>query len=42
VITAAGEGSAAAITLNADLVEQDVRDATALVKNTQQHDRLRS
>jgi thioredoxin reductase len=42
VVTAAGEGSAAAITLNADLVEQDVRDATALVKNTQQHDRLRS
>jgi thioredoxin reductase len=29
VITAAGEGSAVAIALNADLVEQDVRDAVA-------------
>ena len=29
VVTAAGEGSAAAIALNADLVEQDVRDAVA-------------
>jgi thioredoxin reductase len=29
VITAAGEGSAAAIAINADLVEEDVRDATA-------------
>jgi hypothetical protein len=27
VITAAGEGSAAAIAINADLVEEDVRDA---------------
>ena len=27
VITAAGEGSAAAIAVNADLVEEDVRDA---------------
>jgi thioredoxin reductase len=29
VITAAGEGSAAAISINADLVEEDVRHATA-------------
>lgn len=29
VITAAGEGSAAAITINADLVDEDVRDAVA-------------
>jgi thioredoxin reductase len=42
VITAAGEGSAAAIALNADLVEQDVLDATAGVKNTRQHGRLTS
>jgi thioredoxin reductase len=27
VITAAGEGSAAAIAINADLVEEDIRDA---------------
>lgn len=32
VITAAGEGSAAAIALNNDLVEQDVRDAVALFR----------
>ncbi len=29
VITAAGEGSAAAIAINADLVEEDIRDALA-------------
>ena len=28
VITAAGEGSAAAIAINGDLVDEDVRDAT--------------
>ena len=32
VITAAGEGSAAAIALNNDLVEEDVRDAVALFR----------
>lgn len=32
VITAAGEGSAAAITINNDLVEEDVRDAVALFR----------
>jgi thioredoxin reductase len=33
VITAAGEGSAAAIALNNDLVEEDVRDAVALFRH---------
>jgi hypothetical protein len=32
VISAAGEGSAAAIALNHDLVEEDVRDAVALFR----------
>jgi thioredoxin reductase len=33
VITAAGEGSAAAIALNADLVDEDVALATQLARN---------
>jgi hypothetical protein len=32
VITAAGEGSAAAIAINADLVEEDVRDSVELFR----------
>jgi thioredoxin reductase len=34
VITAAGEGSAAAIAINADLVEEDVRNALRAARET--------
>jgi thioredoxin reductase len=37
VITAAGEGSAAAIALNADLVEQDVQDAVETFRSVTPH-----
>ena len=38
VITAAGDGSAAAISLNADLLEEDIRDAVALFRLGQPSD----
>ncbi len=37
VITAAGEGSAAVISINADLVEEDARDALQAVSKERQH-----
>ena len=42
VITAAGEGSAAAISINADLVEEDVREALQAVSKERQHRRKHS
>ena len=42
VITAAGEGSAAAISINADLVEEDARDALQAVSNERPHRSERS
>jgi thioredoxin reductase len=38
VITAAGEGSAAAISINADLVEEDVRNATRAASTNETHE----
>ena len=42
VITAAGEGSAAAISINADLVEEDVREALQAISKERQHPRKHS
>jgi thioredoxin reductase len=42
VITAAGEGSAAAISINADLVEEDARNATRSVSDEARHERERN
>ena len=42
VITAAGEGSAAAIAINADLVDEDVRDAVRVHAGTRAAAELRN
>jgi thioredoxin reductase len=42
VITAAGEGSAAAISINADLVEEDARDARRSASDEVRHERERN